>query len=89
MPFALDTKNDTEHFLGDRLKEMIAIRESFGAKRYFTPKLGGMCWRHLLARVKKIIKEGNASLRNGCGMWGEGSAMVCYRLGVPEVDENI
>ena len=73
MSFALDTRNGMKRFLGNRLKEIIVIKQKFlSKKRYFAPKLGGMCSRRFLACVKKILKDGDDGLRNGDGTQRKG-----------------
>ena len=82
MPFALDTRNSMERFLGNHLKEIIVIKRKFRSKNIFHSETGGMCWRCFLARIKKIMREGNASLRMAVAKGKRELVAIWYRWDV-------
>ena len=79
-----------EHFPSNRLKKMIAAEERISEQKDISLQNWGACVDAVfLARVKRIMEEGNANLRNGSGTWRRGSVAICYRLGVLAVGEKI
>ena len=56
--FDLPSKRDTRKWLWriestqSKEKDWLDRVKNFGSKRYIPPKLGGMCWRRFLTRIK-------------------------------------
>ena len=73
MSFALDTRNGTKRFLGNRLKEIIVIEQKFLSKKDISLRNWRACVHAVFWHAsKKILKDGDDGLRNGDGTQRKG-----------------